>query len=215
MWTFILVYAHLLACSLSWEWISFWFSSFYSCILLAFYSILFNILFNILFKIILIVQTHACIEFNAINNTELYINAQNILTLTYAEQLKSTSLIYKSKQKKFQINNINLILALIFWLIYVFFSKLFVNESNIMMIILLQKKKLLLFLIKKMTDWTLKTKNHQINDNVFQNEIWFVWCSICLYITIMTNFYRIQKIININNHQFSWKNNIRKYFKIL
>ena len=61
-----------------------------------------------------VAQTHACIELNAINNAELHINAQNILILTYAEQLKSISLVYESKQKKFQIDDIDLVLALAF-----------------------------------------------------------------------------------------------------
>ncbi len=61
-----------------------------------------------------VAQTHTHIELNAINNTELHINAQNILTLTHAKQSKSTLLVYKLKQKKFQINNIDLILALTF-----------------------------------------------------------------------------------------------------
>ena len=54
------------------------------------------------------------LRFNAVNNAELHINAQNILILTYAEQLKSISLVYESKQKKFQIDDIDLVLALAF-----------------------------------------------------------------------------------------------------
>ena len=59
-----------------------------------------------------VAQTCAHIELNAINNAELRANAQNILTLTHAEWLKSTSLAYEPKQKKFQINDIDLVLAL-------------------------------------------------------------------------------------------------------
>ena len=59
-----------------------------------------------------VAQTHACIELNAIHNAELHVNVQNILTLTHSEQLKSTSLVYESKQKKFQIDDIDLVLIL-------------------------------------------------------------------------------------------------------
>ena len=59
-----------------------------------------------------VAQTHAHIELNAINNAELRANAQNILTLTHAERPKSTSLAYEPKQKKFQVDDIDLVLAL-------------------------------------------------------------------------------------------------------
>ena len=59
-----------------------------------------------------VAQTRARIELNAINNAELHANAQNILTLTHAERLKSTSLVYEPKQKKFQIDDIDLVLVL-------------------------------------------------------------------------------------------------------
>ena len=127
----------------------FWSDSSCSCILLAFYSVLFKVLFNILFKMIPVAQTHAHIELNAINNAELHINAQNILTLMCAEQLKSTSLVYKSKQKKFQIDDIDLVLALIFWLMCVSFSRLFASKNSTVMTILLQKKSCFSFLLRK------------------------------------------------------------------
>ena len=145
--------ACLLAHFLSWEWISFWSDNFCSCTLLAFYSALFKVLFNVLFKMTSVAQTCACIELNAINNAELCVNAQNILTLTHAEQSKNTSLIYKSKQKKFQIDDINLVLALTFWLMCVFFSRFFVNKNSTVMTILLQKRSCFSFLLKK---WLIK-----------------------------------------------------------
>ena len=60
-----------------------------------------------------VAQTHAHIELNTINNAELHANVQNILILTCAEQPKSTSLVYESKQKKFQIDDIDLVLVLV------------------------------------------------------------------------------------------------------
>ncbi len=59
-----------------------------------------------------VAQTRARIELNAINNAELRANAQNILTLTRAERPKSTSLAYEPKQKEFQVDDIDLVLAL-------------------------------------------------------------------------------------------------------
>jgi len=140
---------HLLACSLSWEWISSWSDSSCSCSLLAFYSVLFKVLFNILFKMVSVAQIHTHIEFNAINNAELHINAQNILTLMCAEWLKSTSLVYESKQKKFQIDDIDLVLALTFWLMCISLSRLFASKSSTVMTILLQRRSCFSFLLRR------------------------------------------------------------------
>ena len=35
------------------------------------------------------------------------------------------------------------------------------------------------------------------------------------YITAFTNFYKKQKILDMNNHLFFCENNVRKYFKFL
>ncbi len=97
-----------------------------------------------------VAQTHTHIELNIINNAELHINAQNILILICAEWLKSTSLVYESKQKKFQIDDIDIVLALTLWLMCVSLSRLFVSKSSTMMTILLQRRSCFSFLLRKL-----------------------------------------------------------------
>ena len=38
---------------------------------------------------------------------------------------------------------------------------------------------------------------------------------MCFYVTALTNLYRKQKTLNMNNYLFSHENNVRKYFKFL
>jgi hypothetical protein len=47
----------------------------------------------------------SCIEINVVNNTKLYTNVQNILTLIYVKRPKNISLNYKPKQKEFKVGS--------------------------------------------------------------------------------------------------------------
>ena len=78
-----------------------------------------------------------------------YMSMHRIYSLMCAEWLKSTSLVYEPKQKKFQIDDIDLVLALTLWLMCVSLSRLFVSKNSTVMTILLQRRSCFSFLLKR------------------------------------------------------------------
>ena len=75
--------------------------------------------------------------------------------------------------------------------------------------------KLLLFLVEDVTAQPLQAKSHKVSDGVPYSETWLAWRSVRAYISAVTDLYREQKAIGMNNHPTLCKDNVREYLKSL
>ena len=119
------------------------------------------------------------VNIDILNNAELRVNTQQILTVMRAARPKNTVRNYKPKQKEFQA---------------------FCRQKQYCDANTVTEEKLLLFLIEEVTHRPLKAKSRKTGADIPHEETRLAWRSVRGYVTALTDLYRAQKAIGMNSH---------------
>ena len=134
------------------------------------------------------------VELNARNNAELRANAQHILTMIQDTRPRNTSVAYEPKQKEFKD----------------FCARKQYQDGETV-----TEDKLLLFLVDEVAARPLRAKSHKVAKDTPQTSTRLAWRSVRSYITAITDLYRSQKALGMNNHPSPREDNVRDYLKSL
>ena len=61
----------------------------------------------------------------------------------------------------------------------------------------------------------LRVKSHKAGNDILQEQTHLSWQSVHLYVTAITDLYREQKALGMNNHPTPHEDNVRQYLKSL
>jgi uncharacterized protein YciI len=129
-----------------------------------------------------------------LNNAELRANAQHVLASTRAARPKNTTRAYEPKQIEFQA---------------------FCRRKRYRDADTVTEEKLLLFLVEDVTDRPLKAKSRKVAADIPHKETRLAWRSVRGYVTALTDLYRAQKAMGMNNHPSPREDNVREYIRAL
>ena len=113
------------------------------------------------------------------NQAKLRTNSRNIYELIQAERPKNTDLSYGPKQAEFRR-----------------FCRLKQYHDGKT----ITKDKLLLFLVKEITSQPLQSRSRTAAAGTPYTESRLAWRSVCAYVTAITDLYRTQRALGINNN---------------
>src|SRR5438876_5254417 len=116
-------------------------------------------------------------EINSINNAELRMNAQRILSVIHSSRPQNTTSSYSPKQEEFKD---------------FCRRKLYQDNDTV------TEDKLLLFLVEEVADRPLRTKSRKAAAETPQTKTRLTWRSVRSYITAITDLYRTQKARGMN-----------------
>jgi hypothetical protein len=134
------------------------------------------------------------VQRDAVNNTELRSNAQEVVMAIREARPKNTHKMYKPKQKEFRE-----------WCE----RKQFRDQDAV------TEHKLLLFITSEVAGRPLRAKSYKVDKSVPLDRTRLSWTSVRGYVSAITDLYREQKALGINCHPSPREDTVRQYLKTL